>query len=70
MMLNIAAYFAGHGFAFGPFFAEKWRLYLQTAEPAVVKDQLFKDNFLYLSLRMLPQALFVSIPRNSPNFLC
>ena len=63
MMLNIAAYFAGHGFAFGPLFAEKWRLYLQIAEPAIVRDQWIKDSFIYLSLRMLPQALFVSIPR-------
>ena len=69
MMLNIAAYFAGHRFAFGPLFAEKWRLYLQTAEPTIVRDQLFQDNFLYLSLRLLPQALFVSIPRKPPNFL-
>ena len=61
MMLNIAAYFAGQGFGFGQVFAGKWREHLETADPAIVRDIFIKNNLLYLSLQVLPKALFVSI---------
>ena len=61
MMLNIAAYFAGQGFGFGQAFAGKRREHLETADPALVRDIFIKNNLLYLSLQVLPKALFVSI---------
>ena len=61
MMFNIAAYFAGQGFGFGQAFAGKWREHLENADPAIVRDHFIKNNLLYLSLQVLPKALFVSI---------
>ena len=61
MMFNIASYFAGQGFGFGQAFAGKWREHLETADPAIVRDIFIKNNLLYLSLQVLPKALFVSM---------